>query len=404
MVALSQSVDNIMDLLNPGADAAGESQRNGFREASLQNSRIMIVDDEPYNILVARKFLAGLGYRNFVAISNSETVIETLRRQPPDVILLDIMMPKVSGLDILQVMHADPALRGIPVIVLTATVDTAVKTRALELGAADFLSKPLDPSDLAPRMRNVLAAKTHRDQLQAHLKQLEQQVSEQLRDLELSRQEVMTCLARAAEYRDDDTGQHVTRVGRYAAIIADELGFDRQAVEDLELAAQLHDVGKIGIPDAVLLKPGKLEPDEFELIQQHCKFGKNIIQPITDTDWGRLKRHTDIGGRILDGPSSPLLKLAAKIAQTHHEKWDGNGYPLGLAGEDIPIEGRITAVADVYDALSSARPYKKAFPRAKCFQILEEGRGTHFDPKVLDAFFNRSEDIIQVQLDCMNRD
>jgi putative two-component system response regulator len=373
-------------------------------EEGVKDSRIMIVDDEPYNVLVVRKLLLNEGYKNFVTTSKPTQAVEQLRREQPDVLLLDVMMPDVSGLDILKLMRADSQLRAVPVIVLTAACDGRTKSQALELGAADFLAKPVEPSELVPRLRNVLSAKAHRDQLQQYSTLLERRVREQTRELEASRKEVIFCLARAAEFRDDDTGQHVLRVGRYAGVIARELGLDPDHVEMVELAAQLHDVGKIGISDAILLKPGKLDPDEFELMKKHCKFGKNIIHPISQGEWERLRTHTEVGAKILDAPSSPILRLAAVIAQTHHERWDGSGYPLGLAGEDIPLEGRITAVADVFDALSSARPYKPPFPRERCFQILEEGRGTHFDPRVLDAFFRSTEHVVRIQIECMDRD
>lgn len=375
-----------------------------LRSDAIKSSKIMIVDDEPFNILVVRKFLAGIGYRDFVTVNKSRDCIEVIQHEQPDVVLLDIMMPEVSGLDILREMQSEREMRRIPVIVLTASAEASVKTEALELGAAEFLNKPVDPSELAPRIRNVLAAKAHRDQLLRYSEELERRVKQQTAELAALREEVIFCLARAAEFRDDDTGQHVVRVGRYAGIIAQELGFDEEYVETLELAAQLHDVGKIGIPDSILLKPGKLDPEEFQLMQKHCNFGKNIIQPVTDGEWRRIQKHTDIGARIMHAPCSPILRMASLIAQTHHERWDGTGYPMGLKGEDIPIEGRITAVADVYDALSSERPYKPPFPREKCFQILREGRGFHFDPQVVDAFFTRSKEIVEIQIECMDRD
>ena len=375
-----------------------------LRSGAVQSSKIMIVDDEPYNILVVRKFLSGIGYRDFVTVSNGRECIDLIHKERPDVVLLDIMMPEVSGLAILRAMQSDRQLRQIPVIVLTASAETAVKTEALELGAADFLSKPVDPSELAPRIRNVLGAKMYRDQLVQYSEELERRVRQQTQELAASREEVIFCLARAAEFRDDDTGQHVLRVGRYSGIIAQELGFDREYVETLELAAQLHDVGKIGIPDAILLKVGNLDPEEFNLMKKHCNFGKNIIQPMSDGEWRSIQKHTEIGAQIMHVPSSPILRMASIIAQTHHERWDGTGYPLGLKGEDIPIEGRITAVADVFDALSSERPYKPPFSREKCFQILKEGRGSHFDPQVIDAFFARGSEIVRVQLECMDRE
>ena len=206
-------------------------------------------------------------------------------------------------------------------------------------------------------------------------------------------------MARAGEFRDDDTGRHVTRVGRYAAMIAAELGFPQAAIDLIEQAAQLHDVGKIGIPDAILHKPGKLDPQEFEIIQEHCNIGRRIINPLSHEESIRLKTHTSVGLQIMGSTNSPVLRLAAVIAATHHEKWDGSGYPKGLAGNAIPIEGRIVAVADEFDALSSARPYKEAFPLDRCLKILIDSRGKHFDPRVLDAFLRRKEEAIRVRED-----
>jgi putative two-component system response regulator len=190
-------------------------------------------------------------------------------------------------------------------------------------------------------------------------------------------------LARAAEYRDDDTGHHVIRVGKYARLVAKQLGMDAESLDIIEQAAQLHDVGKIGIPDDVLRKPGKLSESEFEVIQKHCGFGKRILQRMSPGEEQAMRRHADFGAEILKTSPSPILDMATRIALTHHEWWDGSGYPLGLKGDNIPLEGRITAVADVFDALSTKRCYKDAFPIEKCFAIMEEGRGRQFDPRIL---------------------
>ena len=218
-------------------------------------------------------------------------------------------------------------------------------------------------------------------------------------ELEASRLEVIHCLGRAAEYRDNDTGMHVVRVGRYAGIIARQLGLDPAMVELIEHAAPLHNVGKIGIPDAVLLKRGKLTEGEFEVIRQHCEFGKQIVDELSSDDRSAVAAHTTMGARIMNVDSSPTLRMATRIAMTHHEKWDGTGYPRGLAGERIPLEGRITAVADVFDALSNDRPYKPAFPLEQCFTMMEAERGKHFDPRVLDAFFARRKEVLRVRLE-----
>jgi putative two-component system response regulator len=372
-------------------------------DPGLRAAKILMVDDEECNILVARKYLQTDGYTKIQAVTDSTKAIALIRSEKPDLVLLDVMMPKVSGLDILQVMALDPVLQRIPVLILTASNDAQTKKNCLELGASDFLGKPVDPNDLLPRVRNTLTNKQHQDRLSQYAERLESIVRERTMELVASRQQVIHCLARAAEFRDDNTGQHVVRVGRYVGVIARRLGFSDSQVELLELAAQLHDIGKIGIPDDILKKPGKLDPDEYNLMQRHCMIGKKIIAPLLPEEFTVLKSHTRIGSNLLNVRSSPLLVLAARIAQTHHERWDGTGYPLGLRGEDIPIEGRLTSVADVFDALSTSRPYKAAYPREKCFKILEEGRGTQFDPRVLDAFFASSDEVVQIQLEYMDQ-
>ncbi len=372
------------------------------RMSETKSSRILIVDDEELNVRIVRKYLTDAGYTNFVTTSDSTEAVDLIRNERPDLVLLDVMMPEVSGIDILHLMHLDDRLHHTPVVVLSAAMDRDVKHICLELGVSDFVGKPIDPIELLPRVRNTLLNKQYRDQLSMHAEKLEEQVHQRTAELAASRQEIVHCLARAAEYRDDDTGHHVMRVGKYVGVIAREMNFNESRVEVLELAAQLHDIGKIGIPDVVLHKPGKLDDEERETINKHCAIGKQIIQPLTPHEWSIFKSHTRLGSNLLHVSSSPLLMLAARIAQTHHERFDGTGYPLGLKGEDIPIEGRMTAVADVYDALSTKRPYKAAFDREKCFEIMSEGRGTHFDPVVLDAFFRRSDEIVRIQMEYMD--
>jgi putative two-component system response regulator len=370
----------------------------------VRHSTIMIVDDEPYNILVTQKYLTSVGYEAFVTTTKSAEVLALLTERPPGLVLLDIMMPEVSGLDILRAKRADSRLRHIPTLILTGATDARTKHEALALGATDFLTKPVDPIDLVPRVRNALLSKRYQDRLASYAADLERQVRARTAELEESRRQVVLCLARAAEFRDDDTGNHILRVGRYVHIIARGLGFSEDQAEMMELAAQLHDLGKIGIPDAILHKPGRLDPDERAIIEKHCAMGKHIIVSGGDDEAQVVRVHTRLGADLLNVPGAPLLLLAARIAQSHHERYDGTGYPLGLAGDDIPLEGRITAVADVYDALSSRRPYKPALPRERCFAILEEGRGTQFDPSVLDAFVARSEEIVETQLRFMDAD
>jgi putative two-component system response regulator len=375
----------------------GTVQRNPIMDCS-----IMILDDEPYNVMVVRKYLRDEGYANLLECTDSSQAMKIIHEKKPSLLLLDIMMPKVSGLDILRALRLDEQARRFPVLILTASTDAATKRAALDLGAADFLPKPVDPNDLIPRVRNALTTMIYEQRLANYAEKLEQDVRKRTAELAASREEVIHCLARAAEYRDDITGRHVVRVGRYAGIIARELGFSAADVERLELAAQLHDVGKIGIPDAILNNHGKLDPEQFAVMQRHCSFAKKILTPLGEHECQTLRTHPQIGASLLEISSSPILMLAARIAQTHHEWWNGSGYPLGLAGEDIPLEGRITAVADVFDALSSPRTYKAPIPREKCLAIMSEDRGTHFDPRVLDAFFARSQEVVQVQMEYMD--
>ena len=231
----------------------------------------------------------------------------------------------------------------------------------MELGATDLLGKPIRPTELLPRVRNALVVKAHNDYLRSYAQQLERQVRQRTGELNGSRLELIHCLARIAEYRDNETGRHVIRVGRYAGIIARQLGLEESAAELIEHAAPLHDIGKIGIPDAILLKPGQLTPDEYELMQRHAGIGRKTFQPMSCSDWKAFRSHTLLGEMIMDLDSSPLITMAGEIALTHHEKWDGSGYPLALSGEDIPLSGRIVAVADVFDALVESPPLQTGF-------------------------------------------
>jgi putative two-component system response regulator len=380
--------------LIPVGDAPAESRRM----ADASESKIMVLDDEPMNIKVVKRLLELEGYSRFVTATDSTTALTLLRNERPDILLLDLMMPHVSGLEILRQVRGDDALSFIPVIILTAVTDRETKLQALELGATDFLGKPLDPSELAVRVRNVLAFKAYQNRLQDYSHDLENAVRRRTAELEASRRDVIHCLARAAEYRDDDTGFHISRVGKYVHVIAAALGMSAEDADVLEQASQLHDVGKIGIPDEILLKSGKLTSDEFSRMQKHCGFAKHILHAASNEEETLIRRHTEVGAKILGCGTSPVLALAERIALTHHEWWDGTGYPFKLAGEDIPLEGRITAIADVFDALSSKRCYKDAMPLDKCFTIMQSERGTHFDPKLLDIFLGLRNEITKIQL------
>lgn len=358
--------------------------------ASLRSCKIMIVDDEPLVIRVVQRFLASDGFSKFVTVEDSRHAIDAIRNESPDVVLLDIMMPNVTGLDLLAERQHDQEIMRIPFIILSANSENQIKREALVLGATDFISKPVDASDLTVRVRNSLTVKRQHDHLANYASELERQVKARTAQIERSREQIIHCLARAAEYRDNETGEHVIRVGKYSAVIAEELGFDEDYCYQIELAAQLHDVGKIGIPDSVLLNPGKLSQTEFEIMKTHCGLGCEIMEPLAEEESQRvITEHSNVGGFIMDGVDSPMLELAAVIARTHHEKWDGTGYPNGLKEDQIPIEGRICCCADVFDALTSERPYKPKFSLQKCLEIMISERGTRFDPIVFDAFLKR---------------
>lgn len=391
--------------LSPAIASAGapsnagglEMAAAGVQRDDLLEARIMIIDDEELVIRAVQRFLSVEGFKNFHGISDSTRAINAIREIQPDVVLLDIMMPSVSGLDILRERRKHLALQVIPFIILSASSEIEVKREALALGAAEFLSKPVDNVDLVLRVQNSLIIKRHYDQIRNYATNLERQVQLRTRQIELSREQIVQCLAKAAEFRDNETGQHVVRVGKYAAVIAKQLGFGPNYCRQIELASQLHDVGKIGIPDHVLLNPGKLTPEQFEIMKQHCRLGVEIMEPLARAESDLLRRYATISGQVMDGVESPLLTMAANIARTHHEKWDGTGYPAGLRAEEIPIEGRITCVADVYDALCSERPYKPTYSPERCLEIMLSERGSRFDPTVLDAFLEMIEEINQIR-------
>lgn len=392
-----------MKPLSPAPSSSfSQSMRLANSIEKIKSSKILIVDDEPLLIRVVRRFLQTAGYSEFITVTDSREAMLVINREKPDVVLLDIVMPNVTGLDILRQRQMNTSVQYTPFIILSATSDTETKRKALELGATEFLNKPVDQSDLILRVQNALLVKAHQDHLQNYAQELSREVESRTAELERSREQIIHCLAKAAEFRDNDTGHHVVRVGKYSAVIADELGFDRQFCHRIELAAQLHDVGKIGVPDSILLNPGKLDDGAFEIMQRHCDLGCSIIEPLARHELEMLKQRSPDGRLTREVQQSSLLIMAANIAKTHHENWNGAGYPIGLKGNRIPIEGRITAVADVYDALSSSRPYKKPFDLEKCLTIMYEEVGKRFDPRVMAAFFQRIRDIEKIRREHMD--
>ncbi|HCV02457.1 MULTISPECIES: two-component system response regulator [Pseudoalteromonas] len=319
-----------------------------------ERERILVVDDEPANLKVLREVLSK-DYRLSFAKSG-ELALQLVENEPPKLILLDIMMPDMTGFEVCKVLKANPKTAHIPVIFVTALSHEQDESEGFALGAVDYITKPISPAIVKARVKNHLSL-VHAEQLQlAHI-------------------DLIQRLGRAAEYKDTDTGEHISRMSRYSKILALAYGMSEHEAEQLRQAAPMHDIGKIGIPDAVLLKPGRLNEQEYE----------------------HMKQHALIGAKILENSSSPLLQLAHKLALEHHEKWDGTGYPYGLKGEEISIEGRIVTIADVFDALTSKRPYKKAWSVEEAIDLLKDEAGKHFDPQLIDLFIGQIDSIIEIK-------
>lgn len=338
--------------------------------SSLKDARILIVDDQPDNVMLLERLLRVTQYTNVTSTTDSRRVLGLCAELDPHLLLLDLQMPEPDGFEIMRQLQ--PLTHGsarLPVLVLTADGTHETKTRALSAGASDFLTKPFDTTEVLLRVANLLTTRLLqlelRDQnvlLERRVRERTEKLRERTQELEEARLEIMDRLARAAEYRDDATGEHARRVGQLAALIAERAGLPAEICELIERAAPLHDVGKVAVSDLILLKPGKLTADEFEAV----------------------KSHTSVGGEILGRSRSSLLRMSEQIALTHHEWWDGSGYPSGLAREQIPISGRIVALADVYDALTNERPYKEAWPPERALEEIVRLSGRQFDPELVE--------------------
>jgi len=322
----------------------------------LRQARFLIVDDLPANVRLLESILRNAGYEQIRTTTDPRLTAQMFQDFQPDMLLLDINMPYMDGFDVMRLLKTQLEISGIPVIVLTADVAADTKHKALKKGARDFLTKPFDEYEVLLRINNLL--ETH-----FYSMLLEAKVKERTQELENAQMETLNRLALASDYRDDQTGCHARRVGRTSGLIAKAMGLPRTQIDLITQAASLHDVGKIGISDAILLKPGRYTPEEFSA----------------------MKAHTEIGAKILSGSTSPMLQLAEEIALYHHENWDGTGY-AGISGADIPLAGRIVALADCFDALTHERPYKEAWPVKKAVALLANESGSKFDPRVVEAF------------------
>nr|WP_294842109.1 HD domain-containing phosphohydrolase [uncultured Methylotenera sp.] len=337
--------------------------------------RILLIDNTELNITQLKHLIKKIPEYEAIAFTNPAKALLWCRDNEPDLVVVNYAMREMDGIQFMQQFRGFVNHATIPVLMVTANNDTSIRQKAFSSGVTDFLSKPLDNIEFITRARNMLALRQSQKQLTDHAAWLTEEIRKETRKVKDQERETIFCLAKAVEYRDPETGAHIQRMAHYSKHIAHVLGLSVQEQELLLEAAPMHDIGKVGIPDAVLLKTGRLTPSEYAIMQQHAL----------------------IGYELLSTSSSPLLKVAAEIALTHHEKYDGSGYPHGLTGENIPLFGRIVAVADVFDALTSARPYKKAWSIEDACQLLRDDSGKHFDPACVEAFLTDFGEVIAIK-------
>jgi len=353
-----------------------------------KTKRILVVEDDIMNRRLLTTILTRLGYHVDEAFDGVNGM-EKVEAAPPDLILLDLDLPRMNGFEVARRLKQSDKTKIIPIVVVSSFAEVEHRIKALEAGADDFLSKPIDQIELRARVQSLLKVKDYNDHMVSYQRILEEEVNNRTEQLRQAFDELKTAtekikhasldttirLSQAAEYKDEETGSHIKRMGYYAAAIAETMSLLPQDIEAILYAAPMHDIGKIGIPDRILLKTG----------------------PLDGAEWQMMKQHTVIGGNLLSGSDAYVIQMAEQIALAHHEKWDGSGYPKGLKAPEIPIWGRISAIADVFDALTSKRPYKQALPIEQCLSILEKSRGTHFDPVVFDAFISIKEKILAIR-------
>jgi len=340
---------------------------------------VIAVDDTQTNILIYRQILKENPDIHVISFEDPQEAITWLTapatENPADLILLDYMMPDLNGLDFIALLHTHKHRRDVPIVMVTADTERAVRLQALQLGARDFLTKPVDKAELISRVNNLLVLRKQSQQLADRANWLTSEVKKATAEIRMREREAILRLSLAAEYRDPETGNHLKRMARYSELIARGLGLPESECELVLEAAPMHDIGKVGIPDRILLKPGKLTDDEYM----------------------QMQRHAEIGYQILAGSGSPLIRTAAIIAYTHHEKWNGSGYPRGMKETEIPLYGRIIAVADVFDALTSIRPYKKSWTIDEATALLRREADAHFDPNCVKALLEQLPEAVAIK-------
>lgn len=341
----------------------------------LKKSNILVVDDEPANVKLLVRILMAAGYINVISTTDSLQTLPLYQQHNSDLILLDINMPALDGYGVMDLLNEHTKGELPPILVLSAQTIQSFRQRALDSGARDYVTKPFDANELLSRVRNMLEVQMAHKYMRHQNEILEQRVQERTQIIQNTRLQIVRKLGRAAEYRDEETGLHIIRMSEMAVVMGKAYGMSQEETDLLLNAAPMHDIGKIGIPDYILLKPGKFEPDEWEIMQTHAQ----------------------IGADILSGDDSDLMMMAHDIALSHHEKWNGKGYPNGLEGEAIPLVGRITALADVFDALTSERPYKKEWPIEDAVNLIKQESGQHFDPELVELFLKNIEKIIEIK-------
>ncbi len=337
--------------------------------------QIIIIDDNPTNVLLLKRMVQQMDKGEAHTFLNPEEALAWCQDNPADLVLVDYMMPEMDGITFIQRFRSLRDCREIPVIMVTADDDKQVRYDALTQGATDFLNKPVDKTEFLARMNNMLALRNHQKQMRNRAEWLASEVRKATAELRKREQEAIFLLSKAAEYRDPETASHIVRMAHYSKLIARNMGMDKTEQEMILEASPMHDVGKLGTPDRILLKPGKLDDDEFKIMQQHAAQGSEILHQ----------------------SETRLMQIAADIAIMHHEKFNGKGYPNGLAGENISIYARIVAVADVFDALTSERPYKKEWPIEQAVALLNEERGQHFDPACVDALLASMDEVLEIK-------